>query len=109
MRALLLAIAVLASGTAFARQPADFVAPRELTAEEIEAEKLRSRSSLGGYAKDIPTEGPAWPWRAMVLMGIVFVVVSPFAWRAYKNTASELTASGPGAAPPPDPDADDRA
>lgn len=100
MRALLLAIALLASGTALARKPADFVAPRELTPEEVEAEKRRSRSSLGGYGSDVPREESAVPWRALGLMGIVLVVASPFAWRAYKNTSKEISETGPGAAPP---------
>lgn len=91
MRALIVAIALLAGGTALARKPHEFVAPREMTQDELEAAKARSKNKIDLYGRDIPRESKPFPWRAVALMGLTMVVIAPFALRSYLRTANELS------------------
>lgn len=90
MRALILVLVLLAGGTALARKPGDFVAPREMTSEELEAAKARSKNKIDSFGRDVPQESKPFPWRAVLLMGLAMLAVTPFAIRAYRQTSGEL-------------------
>ncbi len=78
---------------AYGKEPKPFQPPREMTAEEIEAEKERSKvgSNLIKYGQDVQIKAEPFPWLAAGLFALVFLVVTPFAIRAYKNTSREIT------------------
>ena len=78
---------------AYGKEPKPFQPPREMTAEEIEAEKERSKvgSNITRYGQDVAIKAEPFPWLAAGLFALVFIVVTPFAIRAYKNTSRELT------------------
>ncbi|MBX5483594.1 MAG: hypothetical protein IRZ16_17365 [Myxococcaceae bacterium] len=101
---MILVLALLAGGTALARKPAEFVAPREMTQEELEAAKARSKNKIDPYDKDIPQDTKPFPWRAVGLMGLAMLVVAPFAARVYRQTSSELSGNKAFGAARPDPD-----
>lgn len=94
---LVLVLALLSGGAALAqprRQVSEFQAPRELTPEEKEAAKQRAMgNNLNAYGKDIQIKEKPIPWMAIGLVGIVFAVATPFALRAYRNTAKEMASA----------------
>src|SRR5690349_6124328 len=81
-----------ATAHAVGRQPKDFQPPQEATAEEIAAEKERSRNNnMSAYQHDnIPVAEPI-PWVTVGFFGLVVLVVTPFAIRAFRNTAREIS------------------
>ncbi|NTX08981.1 hypothetical protein HUA74_37225 [Myxococcus sp. CA051A] len=91
---LLLVLALATGGAALAqpRKPVqDFNAPRELTAEEREAAKQRAMgNNLNSYGKDIQVKTQPFPWKAVGLAGLVFLVAIPFGFRAFRNTTKEM-------------------
>lgn len=97
MRALILALALLAGGTALARKPAEFV-PRDVSQQELDAARERSKNKIDFYDRDLPKDTRPFPWRAVALMGMAMLVVAPFAIRSYLRTSKELTGGkAPGA------------
>ncbi|NMO19726.1 hypothetical protein HPC49_40220 [Pyxidicoccus fallax] len=92
---LVLVLALMSGGAALAQQPrrqvTEFQAPREMTPEEREAAKQRAMgNNLNAYGKDIQVKEKPTPWMAIGLAGLVFVAVTPFALRAYRNTSKEI-------------------
>lgn len=89
----LLVVLVLVSGGAAVaqqrRQMQEFKGG-EMTQQEREAERSRPKYNINAYGKDIKIKEEPIPWMAIGLACIAFVVVSPFAWRAYKNTTKEM-------------------
>lgn len=84
----------LATGTAALaqqRKPQDFVAPRQMSEEELAASKARMKVDEYGRHQ-IPKEDPI-PWRAMALLGVVALLTLPFGIKVYRNTSKELVAS----------------
>lgn len=66
--------------------------PEELTDEEAEHERTTRRSRLVTYAQDeAPPETP-FPWRLVSLGALLFAVIAPFAYSAWKSSSEELTA-----------------
>lgn len=90
MRTLLVLVALLVGGSALARKPQEFIAPREMTQQELEAAKTRSKNNINSYDQDIPQETRPFPWGAVAFMGFAVLVATPFALRMYANTAREL-------------------
>lgn len=92
---LLLVLALASGGAALAqprRQVQDFNTPREMTAEEREAAKQRAMgNNLNGYTKDVEVKSKPIPWMAIGLAGLVFLVTTPFALKAYRNTTKEIS------------------
>jgi hypothetical protein len=86
----LLGAALLIGGSALAKKPGEFQAPQQMTEEELAAAKARSKTHFNEWDKDAPKEGPPFPWMAVSLAGICFLVAAPFALRAFKNTSREL-------------------
>jgi hypothetical protein len=96
MRAFLLCLFVLgpllSGGAALAqRKPQEFVAPREMTQAELEEAKARSKNRIDSFGGDAPVESAPFPWRAVILMGLVMVVALPFGIQAYLRTSRDLS------------------
>jgi hypothetical protein len=89
--------ALLYGGTALAGRPvAEFKPPAEMTEEEkakLKAQQLGG--NINAYGKDIQIEETPVPWAAIGLAGLIFLVATPFAVRAYRSTSKEISASGP--------------
>lgn len=99
MRSPLLASLLLAgclaagSAHAYGRDPKQFRPPPEKSAEQIALEKERSKvgSNMNAFGQDAATKPEPFPWMTAGFFVLVIAVVTPFAIRAYKNTAQELT------------------
>lgn len=94
---LLLGTLLGSAALAQSRKPQEFQAPRQMSEEEIEAAKRRSKLNpdLHDYGKDVTAEVKPIPWMAVGLIGMVFLVALPFALRAYRDTANEIRAANP--------------
>ncbi|RKH05239.1 hypothetical protein D7V97_24290 [Corallococcus sp. CA053C] len=95
---LVLVLALVWGGAVLAqpprRQPQDFQSRKELTQEEKDAAKARAMgNNLNGYGKDVQIKETPIPWMAIGLVGIVFLVATPFAIRAYRGTVKEMSSS----------------
>ncbi|MFL5348239.1 MAG: hypothetical protein ACJ8AT_25885 [Hyalangium sp.] len=87
--------ALLAGGYAVAGRPVQqFEAPPEMTDEEKEAlKKQQLGGNMNAYNKDIQIKETPVPWAAIGLGGLVLLVATPFALRAYRNTTKEIADS----------------
>jgi hypothetical protein len=90
-----LTASLLWGGAALAkREVKDFEPPPEMSQEELEAEKARARNgNMASYGKDIQIKAEPTPWMAIGLGALVLIVATPFALRAYRNTAKEMAAA----------------
>jgi hypothetical protein len=74
------------------RQPQEFQTRKELTQEEKDEAKRRAMgNNLTGYGKDVKVKETPVPWMAIGLVGIVFLVATPFAIRAYRGTVHDMS------------------
>ncbi|NOK37309.1 hypothetical protein HMI49_29355 [Corallococcus exercitus] len=92
---LVLVLALVWGGAVLAqpqrRQPQEFQNRKELTQAEKDAAKARAMgNNLNGYGKDVQIKETPIPWMAIGLVGIVFLVATPFAIRAYRGTVKEM-------------------
>jgi hypothetical protein len=89
---LVLLSALLSGGAVLAGRPVqDFQAPAQMTDEEKAALKAQQLGgNINSYNKDIQIKETPVPWAAIGLAGIVFLVATPFAVRAYRNTTKEI-------------------
>ena len=88
---LALQLALTASSAALAqRLPQEFKPPAPMTDEEREASKLRARSNLHGYDRNVSVKAEPIPWAAIGLTVLVFAMAAPFGLMLYKRTAREL-------------------
>jgi hypothetical protein len=89
---LVLLSALLSGGAVLAGRPVqEFQAPSEMTDEEKAALKARQLGgNINAYNKDIQIKETPVPWKAIGLAGLVFLVATPFAVRAYRNTTKEI-------------------
>jgi hypothetical protein len=62
-----------------------------MSEEELAAAKARSKSHFNEWEKDAPKDSQPFPWLAVGLAGICFLVAAPFGLRAFKQTSRELT------------------
>jgi hypothetical protein len=92
---LIILSALLSGGAALAGRPVqNFEAPPEMTEEEKAALKARQLGGgLNGYGNDIQIKETPIPWAAIGLAGLVFLVATPFALRAYRSTTREIADS----------------
>lgn len=60
-----------------------------MTPEEIAASKLR-KSNLSSYGKDTTDKVAPIPWMAIGLCSAALLIAAPFAWRAYRDTSSDI-------------------
>lgn len=97
-------LSALLSGSAVlaARPVQEFKPPSEMSEEEKAALKDQQlRGNINAYGKDIQVKETPVPWAAIALAGLVFLVATPFAVRAYRSTSKEIAATntfGTGAA-----------
>ena len=89
------AIAVFIAPLARAAEPKQFVAPQELTPEQLQKMKDDSKSNINHYGRDRPAKEEPFPWMATMLGVIVLAVVAPFGYRAFQSTAKELSPPRP--------------
>jgi hypothetical protein len=84
--------ALLSGGAVLAARPVqNFEPPPEMTEEEKAALKAKQLGGgLNGYDKDIQIKETPVPWGAIGLAGLVFLVATPFAVRAYRSTTKEI-------------------
>ena len=87
----LLGAVLLIGGAAFAKRPTDFTAPQQMSEEEIAAAKERSKNKLNGYDEKMEEKPRPFPWMAVGLAGIAFLIAAPFGLRAFKQTSREIT------------------
>lgn len=90
---LVLAVSLLSGGAALAkREVKDFEAPRQMSAEEIEAAKLRAKNgNISSYQKDVQIKAEPIPWMAIGLGVLALVVAAPFGVMVYRGTAKEMS------------------
>jgi hypothetical protein len=98
---LVLLSALLGGSAALASRPVqEFKPSAELSEEEKAALKAKQLSgNINAYSKDIQIKETPIPWPAIGLAGLVFLVATPFALRAYRNTSKEIADTntfGPG-------------
>lgn len=93
MRALVLITVLFAGGAAFARKPQEFVAPREMTQEELEAVKSRPKNPINAWGEDVSQKPTPVPWGMIGFLGLALLAATPFAIRMYNNTSKELSGS----------------
>lgn len=92
----LLILALLGTGTAFAagRKPSEFAAPSQMTEEELAEAKARSKNGrLNGYDERGEEKPKPFPWMLAGLVGISFLVATPFALRSFRGTSKEIAES----------------
>ncbi|WP_224249786.1 hypothetical protein [Hyalangium gracile] len=84
--------ALLSGGAVLAGRPVqEFKPPPAMTEEERAALKAKQLGgNMNAYGKDIQIKETPVPWAAIGLAGIVFLVATPFALRAYRNTTKEI-------------------
>lgn len=84
--------ALVLGGAAFAagKKPTDFQAPAQMTEEELAEAKARSKKQLNGFDEKQSEKPKDIPWMFIGLVGISFVVATPFALRAFRNTSKEI-------------------
>jgi hypothetical protein len=84
---------VLGGSALAARKPTDFQEPAKMTEEELAAAKQRSKYNINSYGEMMEEKPKPFPWMAVSLAGICFLVATPFALRAYRNTSREIAGS----------------
>ena len=89
---LALTATLLSGGAALAkREVKDFQAPREMTAEELEAAKLRAKNgNMNSYQKDVQIKAEPIPWMAIGLGVLSLAIAAPFGVWVYRGTAKEM-------------------
>ena len=98
MRAIryLLILAILGSAAsvfAAGKKPGEFQAPNQMTEEELAEAKARSKNKLNGFDEKQSEKPKEVPWMMIGLIGISFLVATPFALRAFRNTSKEIAES----------------
>ena len=83
------------AGSAYAagKKPGDFQAPAQMTEEELAEAKARSKSKLNGFDEKMEEKPKPFPWMFAGLIGISFIVATPFALRAFRGTSKEIAES----------------
>lgn len=87
--ALLAWAAVLPAAALAAEEIRDFKPPAEMTPEELEASKARSRLPVNAYSKQISDQVTPVPWKTIGLFTVILLLATPYALRYYRATAGE--------------------
>jgi hypothetical protein len=89
---LALLFTLLSGSAVLASRPVqEFKPPTEMSEEEkarLKAQQLGG--NINAYGKDIQIKETPVPWAAIGLAGLVFLVATPFALRAYRDTSKEI-------------------
>ena len=90
MATVLLAWAVVLPAAALAADNLkDFKPPAEMTPEELEASKARSRLPVSAYSKQVSDQVTPIPWKTILLFTIILLLATPYALRYYRATAGD--------------------
>ena len=81
---------LLSAGAAWAfRNPKDYKGPTGSEQSETEV-KPGNRWGISSYDTPIETKPRAFPWMAVSLAGLVFLIAAPFGLRAYYHFVKEM-------------------
>jgi hypothetical protein len=99
---LILVSALLFGGAVLAGRPVqEFQQPDAMTDEEKAALKAQQLGgNINSYSKDIQIKETPVPWAFIGLISLVFLVATPFAVRAYRNTTKEIAETNSFGPPP---------
>ncbi len=61
-----------------------------MSEEELAALKARSKSNLNAYGQQISEKPKEIPWMFVGLAALTLLAATPFALKAYRNTAKEI-------------------
>jgi len=86
--ALLVGLAALPAA-ALAADLNEFKPPAEMTPEELEASKARSRMPINGYSKQVTHQVTPIPWKTIALFTGILLLVTPYALKYYRATAGD--------------------
>ena len=86
---LLAGLCVLPAAALAAEDLNDFKPPAEMTPEELEASKARSRLPVNAYSKQITDQVTPVPWKTIALFTAIVLIATPYALRYYRATAGE--------------------
>jgi hypothetical protein len=86
----LLAWAVVLPAAALADGLPDFKPPAEMTPEELEASKAKSRLPVTAYSKQVSDQVTPIPWKAIALFTVILLIATPYALRYYRATAGDV-------------------
>jgi hypothetical protein len=88
---LLVVLVLVSGGAALAqRRSLNSFQGEEMTQEQRDAARSKPKYNINDYGRDIKVKEEPFPWMALGLAGLVFAVVSPFAYRAYRSTSKEM-------------------
>jgi len=90
--ALLAGMVVLPAVALAAEEIKEFKPPTEMTPEELEASKARSRLPVNAYSKQVTDQVTPIPWKTIGLFSIILVLATPYALRYYRATAGDAVA-----------------
>jgi hypothetical protein len=76
-----------------ARPLPDFREPAPMTEEQLREAKEQGRLSIPKYSETMEEKPKPFPWPAVILFSLCFLVAAPFAVRAYLRTAKEIGAN----------------
>jgi len=85
----LLAWTVMLPAAALADDLNEYKPPAEMTPEELEASKAKSRLPVNAYSKQVTDQVTPIPWKTIALFTAILLVVTPYALRYYRATAGE--------------------
>jgi hypothetical protein len=87
--ALLSGLALLPAAALAANELNDFKPPAEMTPEELEASKAKSRMPVNAYSKQVTDQVTPMPWKTIALFSGILLLVTPYALKYYRATAGE--------------------
>ncbi len=60
------------------------------TQQQRDADRSKPKYNINAYGKDVKIKEDPFPWKALGLAGLAFVVTAPFALRIYRGTTKEM-------------------
>lgn len=87
---LALSLGIAADVYAAGKRPGEFQTPNQMSEEELAEAKARSKNKINGFDEKMEEKPKEFPVMFVGLVGLVFLVATPFALRAYRNTSKEI-------------------
>lgn len=101
--AFLAGAALLPAAALAARELNEFKPEQEMTPEELEASKARSKTPVHAYSKGVTDQVTPVPWKTIALFTGILLLVTPYALRYYRATAGEVEPATRRRSPSPSP------
>jgi hypothetical protein len=98
--AILAGLLALPAASWAAEELRDFKPPAEMTPEELEASKAKSRLPVNAYSKQITDQVTPVPWKTIGLFTAILLLVTPYALKYYRATAGESAPAKKSPSPP---------